>query len=123
MRSIILSDGSRVTLNAKSMLKYPVVFTDSIREVYVEGEALFEVKEDHGKPFIVNGKDFSVNVLGTIFNVMSYDEEPMSLVTLLKGKVKTSSGNTAVILKSGEQASIDVYKRQWCNLPIFFRRI
>lgn len=106
MRSIILSDGSRVTLNAKSMLKYPVIFTDSIREVYVEGEALFEVKKDNGKPFIAKGKDFSVNVLGTTFNVMSYDEEPMSQITLLEGKVETSSGTMEVILKPGEQASI-----------------
>ena len=106
MQSIILSDGTRVTVNAKSTLKFPVVFADSIRDVYMEGEVLFEVREDHAKPFIVSGKDFAVSVLGTVFNVMSYDEEPMSQITLIEGKVNTSSGDTSVILKPGEQASI-----------------
>lgn len=106
MQSIILSDGTRVTVNAKSTLKFPVVFADSIRDVYMEGEVLFEVREDHAKPFIVSGKDFAVSVLGTVFNVMSYDEEPMSQITLIEGKVNASSGDTNVILKPGEQASI-----------------
>ena len=106
IQPLILSDGSKIMVNAKSTLKYPAVFSDSIREVYLEGEAFFEVKEDRGIPFIVSGKDFSVDVLGTVFNVMSYDEEPMSLVTLIKGKVRTSTGDTSALLKPGEQASI-----------------
>ena len=106
MQSVILSDGSRVVVNAMSMLKYPVVFPDSTREVYVEGEAKFEVARDGGRSFVVSGKDFQVDVLGTVFNVMSYDEEPVSLVTLLEGKVRASSGDRTVILKPGEQVSI-----------------
>lgn len=106
MQPLILSDGSKIMVNAKSTLKYPVVFSDSIREVYLEGEAFFEVKEDREVPFVVSGKDFSVDVLGTVFNVMSYDEEPESLVTLIKGKVRTSTGDMSILLKPGEQASI-----------------
>lgn len=106
MQPLILSDGSKIMVNAKSTLKYPVVFSDSIREVYLEGEAFFDVKEDRAVPFVVSGKDFSVDVLGTVFNVMSYDEEPESLVTLIKGKVRTSTGDMSILLKPGEQASI-----------------
>lgn len=106
MQSLVLSDGTRVTVNAKSTLKYPVVFSDSLREVYLEGEALFEVTKDQGKPFIVSGKDFEVDVLGTVFNVMSYDEEPMSRITLIEGNVRTTAGKVSVLLKPGEQASI-----------------
>ncbi|WP_187376945.1 MULTISPECIES: FecR family protein [Butyricimonas] len=106
MQSLVLSDGTRVTVNAKSTLKYPVIFADSVREVYLEGEALFEVTKDPGKPFIVSGKDFEVDVLGTVFNVMSYDEEPMSRITLIEGKVRTTAGKVSVLLKPGEQASI-----------------
>ena len=72
----------------------------------MEGEAYFEVTRDEEHPFIVSVKNFDVRVLGTSFNVMSYDDEFASSVTLLSGKVETTSGHDTVRLSPGEQVSI-----------------
>ena len=95
-----------VILNAQSTMKYPVAFRGEERKVYVEGEAYFEVTRDEEHPFIVSVKNFDVRVLGTSFNVMSYDDEFASSVTLLSGKVETTSGHDTVRLSPGEQVSI-----------------
>jgi ferric-dicitrate binding protein FerR (iron transport regulator) len=86
-----LADGTMVTLNAGSSLKYPVSFTDSIRQVFLVGEAYFDVRHD-GKPFIVSCDDIDVRVLGTSFNISTYPDDPDVKTTLVEGKVsiKTS---------------------------------
>ena len=105
-QKVIFSDSSWVILNAQSTMKYPVAFRGEERKVYVEGEAYFEVTRDEEHPFIVSVKNFDVRVLGTSFNVMSYDDEFASSVTLLSGKVETTSGRDTVRLLPGEQVSI-----------------
>ena len=105
-QKVIFSDSSWVVLNAQSTMKYPVAFRGEERKVYVEGEAYFEVTRDEEHPFIVSVKNFDVRVLGTSFNVMSYDDEFASSVTLLTGKVETTSGHDTVRLLPGEQVSI-----------------
>jgi len=66
---IILSDGTRVWLNAETVLKYPAAFNEDQREVYLEGEAFFEVqKKENMIPFIVKTDDIDIEVLGTCFN-------------------------------------------------------
>ena len=105
-QKVIFSDSSWVILNAQSTMKYPVAFRGKERKVYVEGEAYFEVTRDEEHPFIVSVKNFDVRVLGTSFNVMSYDDEFASSVTLLSGKVETTSGHDTVRLSPGEQVSI-----------------
>ena len=105
-QKVIFSDSSWVILNAQSNMKYPVAFRGKERKVYVEGEAYFEVTRDEEHPFIVSVKNFDVRVLGTSFNVMSYDDEFASSVTLLSGKVETTSGHDTVRLSPGEQVSI-----------------
>ena len=105
-QKVIFSDSSWVILNAQSTMKYPVAFRGEERKVYVEGEAYFEVTRDEEHPFIVSVKNFDVRVLGTSFNVMSYDDEFASSVTLLTGKVETTSGRDTVRLLPGEQVSI-----------------
>ena len=105
-QKVIFSDSSWVILNAQSTMKYPVAFRGEERKVYVEGEAYFEVTRDEEHPFIVSVKNFDVRVLGTSFNVMSYDDEFASSVTLLTGKVETTSGHDTVRLLPGEQVSI-----------------
>ena len=105
-QKVIFSDSSWVILNAQSTMKYPVAFRGEERKVYVEGEAYFEVTRDEEHPFIVSVKNFDVRVLGTSFNVMSYDDEFASSVTLLSGKVETTSGHDTVRLSPGEQVSI-----------------
>ncbi len=88
-----LADGTIVTLNAGSSLKYPVSFTDSIRQVFLVGEAYFDVRHD-GKPFIVSCDDIDVRVLGTSFNISTYPDDPDVKTTLVEGKVKiTASEN------------------------------
>jgi len=102
--TITLSDGTRVWLNADSKLEYPVSFS-SIRNVKLEGEAYFEVAHDKHSPFVVYSRNIKVQVLGTKFNVNSYDPEHV-FVTLAEGKVSVSSPYESNILLPGDQAEI-----------------
>ncbi len=102
--TITLSDGTRVWLNADSKLEYPVSFS-SIRNVKLEGEAYFEVAHDKHSPFVVYSRNIKVQVLGTKFNVNSYDPEHV-FVTLAEGKVSVSSLYESKILLPGDQAEI-----------------
>ncbi|MGN6440058.1 MAG: FecR family protein [Agriterribacter sp.] len=114
---IILSDGTRVWLNAGSSLRYPVSFEKDKRRVEMIGEAYFEVqslplKNGAGKtPFVVattlpSGNNGEVEVLGTHFNVNAYEDEKDIKVTLLEGAVKVNKGAASVVLKPGEQAAM-----------------
>jgi ferric-dicitrate binding protein FerR (iron transport regulator) len=73
-------------------LVYPPDFTDSKREVFLEGEAYFEVSQDKHKPFFVKTENFQVKVLGTKFGVQAYKDETNQNTVLLEGKVSLSSG-------------------------------
>lgn len=86
---LTLSDGSKVTLNAGSELKYPVQFitNEKNRTVYLNGEAFFEVAKNEKQPFIVNTKDMDVEVLGTQFNVTSYTMDDKTYTVLVEGTV------------------------------------
>ena len=99
-----LADGSKVWVGACSRLKYPVAFNGECREVFLEGEAFFEVAKNPERPFIVRTKDFSVKALGTSFNVMNYGDENFSHTTLKTGKVEVTTAEEKVILQPGEQA-------------------
>lgn len=100
-----LSDGSKVWLGACSKLKYPVAFNGKTREIYLEGEAFFEVVKNPDKPFIVKTKGFSVRALGTSFNLMSYMDETFAHTTLKTGKVEvTTREQEKVVLTPGQQA-------------------
>lgn len=87
---VTLLDGSRVTLNADSKLKYPIRFTNGTRDIYLEGEAYFEVQHDSSKPFIVHSGNLSTTVLGTKFNVSAFPNEKNIAVSLVEGSVKVS---------------------------------
>ena len=106
---IVLPDGSKVWLNAASSIKYPTVFSGTERLVTIEGEAYFEVvpvklRTGEKMPFRVKIDDATqVEVLGTSFNINSYDDESAIKTTLLEGSVKV---NQSAILKPGEQAVI-----------------
>ncbi|MBN9384960.1 MAG: FecR domain-containing protein [Chitinophagaceae bacterium] len=104
---LVLSDGTRVWLNAASSITYPARFTDSDRTVSISGEAYFEVAKNTGSPFFVkiDNSDSKVEVLGTHFNINAYEDESAIKTTLLEGKVKVSGGNASVILKPGQQSS------------------
>lgn len=82
-----LSDGTKVWLNSESELKYPVIFSRLKREVFLKGEAYFEVAENRDCPFYVNTASISLKVLGTSFNIRAYDDESQTTSTLVTGKV------------------------------------
>jgi transmembrane sensor len=104
-----LPDGTKVWLNAASSLTYSNTQNmNGIRKVKLIGEAYFEVTKDKTHPFIVECKNQIVEVLGTHFNINTYDDEPLVKTTLLEGKVQvkpspTAPGNT-LTLKPNQQA-------------------
>tara|TARA_R110002050_G_scaffold289068_1_gene441478 strand:- start:44701 stop:45876 length:1176 start_codon:yes stop_codon:yes gene_type:complete len=87
--NLLLSDGTRIILNAGTSLKYPIQFIKgSKREVFLCGEAFFEVAKDSSHPFVVNTKGLDVNVLGTRFNVSAYPEDSKTSTVLAEGSVR-----------------------------------
>ncbi|MBL4593297.1 MAG: FecR family protein [Flavobacteriales bacterium] len=102
---LTLSDGTEIWLNANSSIKYPVVFTDSTREVFLEGEAFFNVQHN-GKPFLVNTQETNIRVLGTSFNVWAYSDESHTATTLVEGSIKLSTAKMEKVLVPNEQARI-----------------
>ncbi|WP_217930590.1 FecR family protein [Bacteroides caecimuris] len=90
---IVLSDGTKVHLNAESQLTYPICFSSKERIVQVEGEAYFDVAPDKEHPFVVKTSHTSIQVTGTSFNVRAYADEEIESTTLISGGVKISSGN------------------------------
>lgn len=106
---IVLSDGTFVHLNSDSELRYPVVFTDadSIRRIYIKGEAYFQVAHNEQKPFEVHTAHGVIRVLGTEFNVHDYDDEPQALITLAEGSVAYRADGKEYLLSPNEQLSFD----------------
>jgi len=110
-KELVLEDGSKVWLNAGSVLKYPPHFGGAERLVELSGEAFFKVSGNSGGPFRVLIRDAEVDVLGTFFTVVAYDDEPASRTTLAEGAVKVTSGGQSRVLKPGDQAEI-IYTSQ-----------
>ena len=107
---IVLSDNSRVYLNSGSILKYPVKFLDNqIREVFLEGEAFFDISEDEKNIFRVNSNGINVEVYGTKFNFKNYPEDYVSDVVLVNGSVGISNTENKSITKltPGFKGSVD----------------
>lgn len=105
--AVVLSDGSKVWLNAASSLHFPTTFAGSQRGVELTGEAYFEVAKNKEKPFQVKVGEMKVNVLGTHFNINAYSDESSIKTSLLEGSVKITRGNASGILKPGEQAVLN----------------
>jgi transmembrane sensor len=104
---VVLSDGTRVWLNSASSLKYPTVFYGHERRVELSGEAYFEVAKNAAKPFKVSVNGINVQVLGTHFNIMGYNDEKEVKTTLLEGSVKLTNKNCTALLKPGEQGVLN----------------
>ena len=114
---LTLSDGTLVHLNAGSSLKYPVKFLkEGKREVFLSGEAYFEIAEDKAHPFVVNTNEMAIQALGTQFNVSSYAEDISTNVVLVHGAVGLSkegvafNGDNGVVLVPGEKGEWDKIK-------------
>ncbi|MEO9020915.1 MAG: FecR family protein [Ginsengibacter sp.] len=104
---IILPDGTIVRLNGSSKLSYNSDFNKSVREVNLDGEAYFDVTKDANHPFIVHTSNIDIKVLGTLFNVKSYEQDPTIEATLLRGSIevytKDDPSAPKVILKPNEK--------------------
>ena len=105
-----LSDGTRVWLNAESELRFPVQFGTGEREVYLKGEAYFDVRKDVARRFIVHLKESNVTVLGTSFNIKAYGDEDYIYTTLVEGKVRFTSEkeHEEVTLRPGMQSVLNL---------------
>lgn len=82
-----LADGTRVWLNAKSRFTFPDKFKKGLREVKLDGEAVFDVVHNEKSTFVVKTKRFNVRVLGTKFNIYAYDNSSVFETALVRGKV------------------------------------
>lgn len=103
---VILADGTHVWLNAASSLRYPNKFVGDKREVELTGEAYFEVAHNPKKPFLVTSRKQTITVLGTHFNINTYNDEPFVKTTLLQGSVRINEigSDKTRVLKPGQQA-------------------
>ncbi len=105
---IQLPDGSVVNLNSGSRITYPTSFKDGHRDVYLSGEAFFQVEADVESPFYVHTSDLTVKVTGTEFNIKSYPDSKSIETTLVKGKLqildKKKKNKTIAVLSPNETA-------------------
>ncbi len=120
--TVILPDGSKIWLNAGSKIKYNRHFYKNSREVFLEGEAYFNVEKTK-RPFIVYTSHINIHVLGTVFNVKSYPEEDNIEATLIQGNIRIESkkSDKPVFLKPKEKltfhkhdakAEVSQYKKE-----------
>jgi ferric-dicitrate binding protein FerR (iron transport regulator) len=89
--NLVLPDGTQVWLNARTSIRYPSSFGKKKRDVFLDGEAYFEVVSDEKKPFIVHAKMYDIQVLGTKFNVEAYSFHPAFVVSLMEGSLNIRS--------------------------------
>ena len=106
---VILADGSEVSLNSGSELKYSTGFSSENRVVSLTGEAFFSVKTDKNHPFTVKTSDFDIKVTGTKFNVCSYADNKYSTATLAEGEISLQVKDNSKTLKvvPGEKFQLD----------------
>lgn len=101
-----LDDGSFVHLNSVSTIIYPNKFADDYREIEMDGEAYFDIHRDESRPFIIKVKDYSVEVLGTSFNIEAYEGEDDFSITVESGTVKVNldeSGKNSTVLEKDQK--------------------
>lgn len=107
---LILSDSTKVWLNSDSRLRFPIAFGSDKREIYLEGEAYFEVSKDSLRPFIIYTETQKVTVLGTSFGITSYPRENYETTTLTEGSLKVEfpqHDNKEYMLTPGLQIRYD----------------
>ncbi len=106
---IVLADSTKIWLNAGATLKYPTNFQEDKREVFLTGEAFFDVTRNEQKPFYVNTKGLNVKVIGTQFNVKAYDDENSIETTLIEGAIEIlglksdKEDESNLVLKPGQK--------------------
>jgi ferric-dicitrate binding protein FerR (iron transport regulator) len=102
-----LPDGSLVTLAPQSQLRYPANLTGPTREVYLKGEAFFEVSKDARRPFRVHSGTWVTQVLGTKFNVRAFPQASQTAVSLVEGRVRVQDAQDTYLLTPGQELLTD----------------
>lgn len=112
-KQIQLPDGTQVTLNSCSHIRYPDRFADKHRKVELEGEGYFRVFHNEKQPFIVNARHFDVRVLGTCFNIKSYSSDELVSVDVESGKVQVDMPEAMMRLQAKEQILINTLSGEY----------
>ena len=109
VKEVVLPDGTKVWLNNAAMLKYPREFSEKERNVYLDGEAYFEVTKNRHKPFTVESDAMRVRVLGTTFNFKSSKACKSAEATLIEGEIEVKGNNEEgmIILAPGQKAELN----------------
>jgi transmembrane sensor len=113
---VTLIDGTHIWLNSGSQLSYPAEFKKETREVYLIGEAFFDVKPDAAKPFFVITREFKIKVIGTRFNVCAYNNDRVIQTVLEKGKItagKNTLFSSTIDLIPGDRLSYDKESKEF----------
>jgi len=110
---IVLADGTKVWLNSDTKIRYPGNFSKNQRDVYLDGEAFFEVSKNKRQPFVVHTSGVNVKVLGTKFNVKAYADENQIETSLFEGKVNLLMNNSSdeIIEKEVKPGQSFVYSK------------
>lgn len=118
-KQIILADGSKVWLNAGATIRFPKTFTGKLREIYLTGEAYFDIHHDDSKPFLIHNGKVLTTVLGTAFNIKEDQSRHTLEVTVTRGKVSVSDdGKLLSILTPNQQLKINLLNRKPTELNV-----
>jgi ferric-dicitrate binding protein FerR (iron transport regulator) len=110
---LLLPDSTQVWLNAASSLEFPDKFSGSRREVYLTGEAFFDVKHSDNFPFLIHTKNVTTTVIGTAFNIKAYQNQKVIIVSVSRGKVKVSRNDRVIAtLTKGQQIRVNNRKER-----------
>ncbi|GAA4180278.1 FecR family protein [Sphingobacterium ginsenosidimutans] len=113
---LTLADGTQVWLNAQSSITYPSAFQGTSREVTITGEVYFEVAHNAAMPFRVKSENQLIEVLGTHFNVNTYNAKSSAKTTLLSGSIALTNSHQRIILKPGEQGIVAAHSMSVKNV-------
>lgn len=108
VQNITLADGTAIKLNHHSKLIYPDRFMGDKREIFLEGEAYFDVAHDKRHPFIVRAGELNIKVLGTKFTVNANSQSPVITTTLLEGSVNVSDAKSQLLMQPNQKLMYDV---------------
>lgn len=107
---VTLADGSKLWVNAGTVVKFPSSFQKDKRTIYVDGEIYIEVTKDKSRPFIVETSNFNVQVYGTIFDVKAYKNNTTQKVVLVEGSVGVTTADTKMMMKPSEMVVFDAQR-------------
>ena len=123
-KQVVLADGSIIRVNSFSQIKYPKVFNRKAREVYLSGEAYFDIKHDATRPFIIHTGKVVTTVLGTAFNIKEDNQLHTIVVTVTRGKVSVANGKQQLgVITPNQQISFDVVSNKVMQAAVDTKQI